>query len=169
MAAPHEPCDMTNPNVKALLKLLRWLENYPKDDDAVYLRLYGGGAFSDTTKHPNTLVEKWGHSSTAAGGYMILFGTWQEAKSKGIVSDFTAESQDKLAWWRIGQRHAQEAVCAGRNQLDEAFKLLRSEWTSLPGAKQSQVKADAAKTRYETYLLQFQPKPPDGGVAPTQP
>lgn len=150
-----QSCDISNPNVKAFLKLLRWLENYPDDTDADYTRMFGGGKFSDMTKHPNVVNTKWGKSSTAAGAYMFVYGTWKEAKDKGVIKDFSDASQDQLAWWKIGQRHAQVAVCAGSPSLEKAFQILRPEWSSLPGASQNQVSAQEAGHRYDIYLSQF--------------
>ena len=60
-------------------------------------------------------------------------------------------SQDKVAWWIIGQSHAQALVCGRADRLDEAFAAL-SQWSSLPGASQSQVSSAAAKARYGSYL-----------------
>ncbi len=146
-------CTISDPKVQAFLKLLRWLENYPRDD--VYNQMYGGLTFTDMSRHPNQLHTRWGKTSNAAGAYMALYSTWLEAVQKGVVSDYTPASQDTLAWWKIGKRHAQAAVCGGRGTLDEAFKLLRLEWSSLPGAGQNQVSVQAAKNRYETYLISF--------------
>lgn len=147
------PCTIDDPKVQAFLKLLRWLENYPQDD--VYNQRYGGIPFIDMSKHPNLLHTRWGKTSNAAGAYMFLYSTWREAVQQGVVSDFTPASQDTLAWWKIGKRHAQAAVCGGRATLDDAFKLLCLEWSSLPGAGQNQVSAQAAKDRYDTYLTSF--------------
>ncbi len=58
MASPAPPCTADLPPCRALLKLLRWLENYPRDDDGVYYVTYGGGTFSDASSHPNTPHEK---------------------------------------------------------------------------------------------------------------
>ena len=146
-------CTISDPKVQAFLKLLRWLENYPRDD--VYNQMYGGMTFTDMSRHPNQPHIRWGKKSTAAGAYMFLTGTWQEAVEAGIVSDFTPQSQDPLAWWKIGQRHAQPAPCGGRTTLSTAFSLLRAEWSSLPGAGQSQVSMQSARDRYETYLVAF--------------
>ena len=158
MASPTPPvCDPGCQNVRAFLKLLRWAENYPNDGDFVYYRLYGGKSFTVTTTHPNKAIVAWGRPdpSTAAGGYMFTYPTWKAAQVKGIVADFTPASQDKLAWWRIGQRHAQAAVCGGRATLEVAVRLLRLDWASLPGASQSQISVQAARNRYEGYLLEF--------------
>jgi lysozyme len=161
MATAPQTCTINTPNAPAFLKLLRWLENYPDDTDADYKRMFGGSSFSDFSKHPNQQNTRWNKTSTAAGAYMILYNTWNDGVKKGIVADFTPASQDQLAWWLIGRRQALAAVCGGRNMLDVAFALLRPEWSSLPGASQNLVSVQAAKSRYETYLLQAtQPMPP---------
>ncbi len=74
-----------SPPCRAFLKLLQWLENYPRDDDGVYYLTYGGGMFSDASSHPNTPPKKWGHISTAAGADRIVFGTWASAKRSGVT------------------------------------------------------------------------------------
>ena len=155
MALPAQACTADLPTSRAFLKLLRWLENYPRDDDGVYWVTYGGGTFSDASSHPNTPHKKWGHTSTAAGAYQIVFGTWASAKRNGVAFDFMPASQDKVAWWIIGQSRAQAFFCSGKDQLDQAFAALASQWSSLPGAAQSQVSAADAKARYLTYLTSF--------------
>ena len=160
MDQPSKPCTADLPTSRAFLKLLRWLENHPRDDDGVYYVTYGGGTFSDASTHPNTPHKKWGHTSTAAGAYQIVFGTWNSAKRNGVAFDFMPTSQDKVAWWIIGQSHAQALVCGGAGKLDEAFAALSSQWSSLPGASQSQVSAPDAKARYATYLQAFSSAPP---------
>jgi muramidase (phage lysozyme) len=158
VALPSVPiCDPSSQNVQAFLKLLRWCENYPNDGASTYLTMYGGKVFTYTSQHPNVANTKWGKTSTAAGAYMFLYTTWKEAKDKGIVDDFTPAAQDKLAWWKIGQRRAQAQVCGGRNTLENAIKLLRLEWASLPGASQNQISLQSAKNQYEKYLLEFSP------------
>lgn len=158
MSLPDPACNASEPTAQAFLKLLRWLENYPRDDDAVYYATYGNGTFSDASKHPNTPHTKWGRTSTAAGAYMIVYATWAGAKRNGICFDFMPASQDKVAWWIIGQSHAQALVCAGSGKLEQAFAALGSQWASLPGATQSQVSVAEAKARYEAYLAKYSAK-----------
>ena len=155
MTSPAPACTADLPASKAFLTLLRWLENYPRDDDGVYWITYGGGTFSDASAHPNTPHKKWGHTSTAAGAYQIVFGTWAAAKRNGVAFDFMPASQDHVAWWIIGQSHAQALVCGGADRLDQAFTALSSQWSSLPGASQSQVSVGDAKRRYSQYLASF--------------
>jgi muramidase (phage lysozyme) len=77
---------------------------------------------------------------TAAGAYQILYGTWAEAKQKGVAPDFTP--QDKT-------RRAYQLVAAGN--IEQAIPLLRNEWTLLPGAKQSKMTMETAKQKFTEF------------------
>lgn len=136
-------------NTAAFLRLIRFAEHH-KDSDDVYFMLYGGRQrFTDTSRHPNRAVTAWGHTSTAAGAYQILYSTWKEAKDKGVVIDFSRQSQDKLAIARIRDRHALTFVQQG--EIANAIPLLRKEWTSLPGAMQSKMTMDEAQKLFAKY------------------
>ena len=142
-------CNLADANVQAFLKLIRYAEHYPDTSDDFYDTLYGGGRFTGYTTHPNTAVAKWGHTSTAAGAYQILYPTWAEAHKQGIVPDFTPASQDRLAFEKLRTRGALPAVCNG--DLAAAFALLRNEWTSLPGAKQTRMTMEEGKSALVGY------------------
>ncbi|GGA38382.1 glycoside hydrolase family 24 protein [Dyella nitratireducens] len=144
-------------NVAAFLRLIRFAEHHSDSDD-VYFLLYGGKQrFADTSKHPNREIEAWGKKSTAAGAYQILYLTWDDARKKGIVTDFSKASQDKLAIEKLRSRHALGYVQQG--DIDHAIPLLRNEWTSLPGAKQSKMTMDEARTLFAKYLSEGAGKP----------
>ena len=134
-------CGPGDANVQAFLKLIRFAEHYPDTSDTFYDTLYGGGRFAGYAVHPNKAVTKWGHTSTAAGAYQILYPTWAEAKKRGIVVDFTPASQDMLAVEKLRSRGALSAI----------YALLRSEWTSLPGAKQTRMTFEEAKAAFVSY------------------
>lgn len=137
-------------NIAAFLKLIRFAEHRTDSDD-VYFVLYGGRqTFSDTSQHPNKAITAWGHTSTAAGAYQILYPTWKEAKDKGLVSDFSKASQDKLARAKLQSRGALTAVQKG--DIERAIPFLRNEWTSLPGAKQSKMTMAQARQRFDQYV-----------------
>jgi len=141
-------------NVKAFLKLLRYAEHKPREDNGVYYLLYGGKeTFTDTNTHPNRKIEAWGRTSTAAGAYQILKPTWDDAKKRGIVADFSPASQDKLALWKLEQRGALPDVEAGK--IEKAILLLRNEWASLPGASQSGMKMSDAQSHFEKYVQEY--------------
>ncbi|MBV8621316.1 MAG: glycoside hydrolase family 104 protein [Curvibacter sp.] len=137
-------------NVAAFLKLIRFAE-HRTDSDEVYFLLYGGRqTFTDTSQHPNRAITAWGHTSTAAGAYQILYPTWKEAKDKGVVSDFSKASQDKLARAKLQSRGALSAIQKG--DIERAIPFLRSEWTSLPGAKQSKMTMAQARVFFDQYV-----------------
>ncbi len=54
MRPPNPACNAGLPTSQAFLKMLRWLENYPRDDDAVYYATHGNGTFTDASSDPNT-------------------------------------------------------------------------------------------------------------------
>jgi lysozyme len=140
-------------NVKAFLKLIRFAE-HGRDDDGVYMILYGGATFAGVAAHPNKAVTKWGHTSTAAGAYQILYKTWEDAKKNGIVLDFSRASQDILAIKKLHSRGAYAFVVAG--DVENAIAKLRSEWTSLPGAKQSKITMVTAKEKFVQYVKELE-------------
>lgn len=140
-------------HVKAFLKLIRYAE-HKREDDQVYFLLFGGKEkFSDMTAHPNRKMKAWGTQSTAAGAYQILYGTWKEAKAKGIVFDFSPASQDKLAMWKLKTRGAIKYIEDG--DVENAVARLRNEWSSLPGASQSHMEMDEAKTLFKKYVKEL--------------
>ena len=127
----------TNVNVKAFLKLIRYAE-HGNESDRVYYKLYGGKReFTDTSTHPlEEPIEAWGRKSTAAGAYQILNGTWYEANKRGIASDFTPFSQDKIAIWLIQTKGAMQYVMSGN--VEEVITRMRGTWSSLPGGSRQQ-------------------------------
>ena len=140
------PCTIDSPNVRAFLKLIRYAEHYPDQSDNFYLILFGGGMFSDVTTHPRKLVHRWGKDSTAAGAYGINEQAWDEAVKHGVAADFSPASQDRIAFWLIGTRHAVSDVCEG--DVSAAASKLRTVWSSLPGATQSRMSLLTAKTAF---------------------
>lgn len=126
-------------NLKAFLLMIQYSEGtYGKD---AYRKLYGGGTVEDLSQHPNTLVTKWGITSTAAGAYQILNKTWLELQTKLGLADFSPECQDRAAIELIKRRKALEDVMAGR--FAQAIIKCRKEWASLPGAGYNQSEKNA--------------------------
>lgn len=73
------------------------------------------------------------------------------------MTDFSKASQDKLAIEKLRSRHALGYVQQG--DIDHAIPLLRNEWTSLPGASQSKMTMDEARTLFAKYLSEVTGKP----------
>jgi lysozyme len=74
--------------------------------------------------------------STAAGKYQILKRSWLEGKEALGLKDFSPDSQDKWATWKIKQRGALDEVEKGA--IRDAILLCRKEWASLPGSNYGQ-------------------------------
>jgi muramidase (phage lysozyme) len=108
-----------------------------------YNVMYGGGRFEELNDHPRQRVPitsgpNAGKTSSAAGRYQFLSGTWDEQKAKLGLPDFGPESQDAAAWdlaqttyrAKTGRDLASD-VRAGRTQ--DIGRALSGVWTSLPG------------------------------------
>ena len=129
---------LQNPNVLAMLKVIGDCEG------ANYNTFFGGGTFSDYSKHPNKVICKSGLCSTAAGKYQFLFKTWNEVSKKLGLKDFSPNSQDLAAVYLIARRKALKNLIDGNLPL--VLKKLSWEWASIPPARYGQ------KTRSEQYI-----------------
>lgn len=131
---PSEYVD--HPNVRAFLRAIRLGEG--TSDDLGYRRIVGGATFSNFADHPRTKVylPRYDVHSTAAGAYQFLARTWDEMKAKYGLRDFSPESQDIAAVGLLIRRKALQAVLDGR--IEEAIRLCRLEWASLPGSPYGQ-------------------------------
>lgn len=142
-------------NVRAFLRLIRYAEHDGKDDSSVYHTLYGGGKFTDDKTHPlpkGHEITKWGHRSSAAGAYQILYGTWKEQKDKGLVNDFSPDAQDKIARYKLDEKGARTLIEEG--DVEGAMTKLRHEWTSLPGATQSKMTMQQAHVLFTDFVIE---------------
>lgn len=119
---------LTHPNIKAFLAVIRKGEG--TYDAAGYYRLFGGGTFSDCSKHPNILVSKSGYKSTAAGAFQFIKSTWDETAGAMGLTDFCPASQDIGALGRLAYRGAIDDILAGR--FEDALRKTSREWASLP-------------------------------------
>lgn len=148
--------DMQGIRIRSFLKFIRYAE-HKREDDLVYNQIYGNKlTFTDMSKHPNIRATAWGRTSTAAGAYQVLYATGQEAVDKGIVSDFTKASQDKIATWKLRTRHALMHIQQG--DIEHAIPLLRKEWTSMPGAAESKMSMPQAKDLFDKYVKEYSKK-----------
>jgi lysozyme len=117
-------------NLKAFLLMIQYAEGTQGEN--AYRMLYGGQLFTDFSTHPNIAITKGGITSTAAGAYQILYGTWQSIQQALNLPDFSPLSQNRAAIELIRRRGALEDVLAGRFSI--ALYKCRKEWASLPGA-----------------------------------
>ena len=117
-------------NLKAFLLMIQFAEGTIGPN--AYRMLYGGGLFSDLSRHPNIAVTKWGITSTAAGAYGFLYRVWVEISEQLKLPDFSPASQDKAAIEMIKRKDALNDVLAGRIEL--TIYKCRKIWASFPGA-----------------------------------
>lgn len=83
------------PEGQRLLQAIRYAEGTagPKG----YQTMFGGGTFSDLSRHPDTVISKGGHRSAAAGAYQFMPNTWKgRAMALGLKS-FGPREQDIAA------------------------------------------------------------------------
>lgn len=122
--------DNPHSNLKAFLAMIQYSEGtYGKN---AYRTLYGGSLINDYGWHPNIAITRGGITSTAAGAYQILYGTWTDVAASLGLKDFSPLSQDRAAIELIKRRGALEDVLAGR--FDTAIDKCKKEWASFPGA-----------------------------------
>ncbi|HLP99266.1 MAG TPA: glycoside hydrolase family 104 protein [Sideroxyarcus sp.] len=143
---------LANKNVQAFLKMIRIGEG--TSDALGYQRIYGsrsGAQFVDFSDHPRRSVTAAGITSTAAGAYQILRGTWDELVSKYGFADFSPHSQDLAAVALLKRRGALLDVMEGR--FDAAISKCAKEWASLPGSPYGQptVKLADARSNYQRF------------------
>ena len=153
-----------NRNLLAFLAVIRSGEG--TSDDAGYQRLFGGGLVNDLSDHPRRKVtRKLGGkpiTSSAAGAYQFLAGTWDECVAALALPDFSRASQDVAAVFLIQRRRGLDAALAGR--LEDAISACAREWASLPGSPYGQPVKTLAHCRatYEAAGGAYAPQ-----VAPT--
>jgi muramidase (phage lysozyme) len=128
-------------NVRATLALIRAGEGTV--GEAGYHRIFGGGAFESLADHPRITVKRSGYTSTAAGAYQALVGTWDETAAIMGLKDFGQWSQDMFAVGRIAARGALPDVIAGR--ITAAIRKINKEWASMPESPYGQPVLTMAK------------------------
>lgn len=142
-------------NVRAFLRAIRLGEGTADDDG--YRRVVGGGHFADFADHPRKAVwiPRYRLTSTAAGAYQFLAGTWDEMRRQYRLPDFSPRSQDLGAVGLLIRRRALDDVLAGR--IEDAVALCRLEWASLPGSPYGQrtESLDRVLGEYETHGGRF--------------
>ena len=117
-----------------------------------YNVLYGGGKFSDYSKHPGQTISgpdpfdpKRQLASTAAGKYQFLKSTWDEQAAKYGYKDFSPETQDTAAWnyandtykAKTGRDLATDLSSRDPALINQAGTALKEVWPSLPGGSQT--------------------------------
>lgn len=145
---------LSHPNVVAFLRVIRQGES--SQDEAAYSIQYGGKHFAAPPwAHPREKVSAGRWTSTAAGAYQFLAGTWDGLVARYQFPDFSPGCQDMAAVALIHGRKALEDVQAGR--FEAAIAKCGKEWASLPGSPYGQpvMTMDEAREVYERWGGRF--------------
>ena len=101
--------------------------------DKGYTTMFGGGQFTDTSKHPDKVIHSGRYSSAAAGAYQFMPATWAGVVKNTGVKDFGVESQEIGGRYLTSKRGVNpDAVFKTKAELGEALNLLSPEWASMP-------------------------------------
>lgn len=121
-------------NLSAFLLTIRYCEGTAGPNG--YRTHFGGSLFDGYADHPRRAITASGYTSTAAGAYQILAGTWDDYCRATGPHGFTPPEQDACAVWLINRRGALADVEAGR--IEAAIAKCGKEWASLPGSPYGQ-------------------------------
>ena len=125
-----------SPNLRAFLDTIAYSEGTSRvlGSDRGYNVIVGGGLFEGYDDHPRKLVDlpRLGIKSTAAGRYQVLARYYDAYKAQLCLSDFSPDSQDKIAVQQIRECRALDDIDAGR--FGAAVTKCARIWASLPGA-----------------------------------
>lgn len=120
-------------NVQAFYAVVRYRESSLGPE--AYRMISGGGSFDDFSKHPFAGMSTRA-GGKAAGAAQFIPSTWAEVSERYSLPDFAPESQDLgFVGCLLKRPGLLDAIIAGR--FEEAVRIARPEWTSLPGAAES--------------------------------
>lgn len=130
---------LNNPNVRKILDVIASSEGVKHG----YNTIFGNERTEDLKAHPNikkefTQTDGKKNSTTAAGRYQFLKGTWDSVSKKYGLTDFSPKNQDLAAVALILGRGALGDVIKG--DFTKAIGKLGSEWASLPSSPYAQPK-----------------------------
>ena len=129
-----------NPNVRKMLDLISYAEGTQANG---YYTTFGGGRQSSLATHENRRksfkqTDGKTNTSSAAGRYQFLKGTWDGLARQYGLKDFSERSQDIGALALIAQKGQLERVVAG--DVKGAVSKLGSIWASFPSSTYKQGK-----------------------------
>ena len=127
-----------NMNLYAFLWMVRHAEGTAGMNG--YRTMFGGGLFNSFADHPRQKIRRRSGAkyitSTAAGAYQFLEGTWDDCAAILDLPDFSPASQDRAARYLVFRRKAMPDILAGK--LYSAIRKCNKEWASLPGSPYGQ-------------------------------
>lgn len=130
---------LQNPNVRKMLNLIANSEGVKYG----YHTMFGNTRIADLSKHPGVSkgfrqTDGKSNTTTAAGRYQFLKGTWDGLAKKYGLNDFSEKNQDIAALALIAEKGQLQNVVSGN--LREAVSKLGGIWASLPSSPYKQPK-----------------------------
>lgn len=121
------------------LNTRHFLDFLGRAEGADYNTIVGGGKFDSYDAHPNIVGLRTAEGpSTAAGRYQITGTTYRDVAPKLGITDFSPESQDRIALELIKRKGAMQDIENG--DFNAAIAKLGGTWASLPSSPYSQPK-----------------------------
>ena len=118
---------------KAMLDSIAFAEGTSKYQNDGYKTLFGGGQFSDYSKHPDKVVRKNGYASAAAGRYQFMPDTFADQSRKLGLKDFSPRSQDLAAIGLAKDYGITQELLQKEGMSMKVSSLLGRQWASFPG------------------------------------
>ncbi len=118
-----------SPEEQALLRTIRYAEG--TDNAAGYNTMFTYKQFSDMSQHPRIINRSGKLASDAAGAYQYLSTTWQPYADGLKITDFTEESQDKVAHHHLKKLGVNPKELLTREMINK----LSGTWASFPTLK----------------------------------
>lgn len=155
------------------------LDTIASSESPGYNVLYGGGKFDSYADHPRQNIPissgpNAGRTSSAAGRYQFLQGTWDQQARKLGLTDFSPASQDIAAWDlaqtvyrnRTGRDLVADLQSKDQALISNAGRVLNGTWTSLPGGIEPGQTAGVMASRFNANLSKYTQAPYAPGGSP---
>ena len=128
-----------------------------------YQTMFGGGSFTDMSRHPDIVNSSGRLRSAAAGRFQFMPATWAEAQQKLGLKDFGPLSQEMAGAYLTQKRGVDpNAVIKTKEEFADAMDKLSPEWAALPKRgggsaypEQRARKLDDLWTLYQQKLIQY--------------
>ena len=141
---------LQQPQVRALLNTIRYAEG--TSGETGYQTMFGGGQFSDMSRHPDKVISSGKYKSAAAGAYQFLPGTWRDMAGELGLKKFGPAEQDVAAIGLIERRGALDPFLRGE-KFGKVIDKLAPEWASLPTAQGGSYYGQPSKSLGDLYRV----------------
>lgn len=141
---------LQQPQVRALLNTIRYAEG--TSGATGYQTMFGGGQFSDMSRHPDKVISSGKYKSAAAGAYQFLPGTWKGMAGELGLKKFGPSEQDVAAIGLIERRGALDPFLRGE-KFGKVIDKLAPEWASLPTAEGGSYYGQPSKSLGDLYRV----------------